>query len=62
MIGFLISRYMTAYQLGHIEGVWEPFFAGDPADPRNGTEEIITGLVGTSRRWRTMPWLVFAFG
>jgi nucleoside-diphosphate-sugar epimerase/uncharacterized membrane protein len=87
VIGFLISRYMTAYQLGHIEGVWDPFFAGDPADPRNGTEEIITsavsrawpvpdagvgaltylleivtGLVGTSRRWRTMPWLVFAFG
>jgi hypothetical protein len=24
--------------------------------------EIITGLVGSSRRWRTMPWLVLLFG
>lgn len=87
LIGLQISRYLAAYQLGHIEGVWEPFFPGSPEDPRNGTEEIITsavsrawpvpdaavggwtyvleiltGIVGTRARWRTMPWLVLVFG
>ncbi len=86
-IGFFISRYLCAYQLGHIDAVWEPFFDGSPNDPKNGTEEIITssvsqawpvpdaglgamtyaleiltGIMGTSRRWRTMPWLVILFG
>ena len=86
IVGFLISRHLTAYQLGHIEGIWEPFFAS--RDPQlNGSEyittskvseawpvpdagigaltymlEIITGIVGTNRRWRTMPWLVMLFG
>jgi nucleoside-diphosphate-sugar epimerase len=85
-VGFHISRYLTAYQLGHIDNVWEPFFLGGP-DPKNGTEEIITssvsrawpvpdagvgaltyaleiltGLIGSARRWRTMPWLVILFG
>ena len=40
-VGLYVSRYLAAYQLGHIDGVWEPFFAGGPA-PKNGTEEIIT--------------------
>ncbi|MBA3511025.1 NAD-dependent epimerase/dehydratase family protein [Sphingomonas sp.] len=87
VVGLEVSRYLAAYQLGHIEGVWEPFFAGSPADPRNGTEEIITshvseawpvsdaavggytyaleiltGIVGSRARWRTMPWLVVLFG
>ena len=86
-IGLFISRYLAAYQMGHVDGVWEPFFAGSPGDPKNGTEEIITsdvsrawpvpdaglgaltyqleiliGLIGSSRRWRTMPWLVMVFG
>lgn len=86
-IGFFISRYLCAYQLGHIDEVWEPFFLGSPGDPKNGTEEIITsyvsrawpvpdaglgamtyaleiltGVIGSSRRWRTMPWLVMLFG
>ncbi len=85
-VGLYVSRYLAAYQLGHIDGVWEPFFAGGP-DPKNGTEEIITssvseawpvsdagigaltylleiltGLIGSARRWRTMPWLVILFG
>ncbi len=87
LIGLQVSRYLAAYQLGHIEGVWEPFFPGSPDDPRNGTEEIITsavsaawpvadaavggwtyvleiltGIIGTRARWRTMPWLVVLFG
>ncbi len=87
LVGLYVSRYLAAYQLEQIPGVWEPFFAGSPDDPRNGTEEIITssvsrawpvsdaavgaytymlailtGVVGSSRRWRTMPWLVVLFG
>lgn len=86
-VGLYISRYLAAYQLGHTDGVWEPFFAGSAADARNGTEEIITstvseawpvpdaglgaltymmeilvGIIGSQRRWRTMPWLVVLFG
>lgn len=87
LAGMLIARYLAAYQLEHIDGVWEPFFAGSPKDPQNGTEEIITsfvaeawpvsdgavgawvyameiltGIVGSRARWRTMPWLVILFG
>lgn len=86
-LGLYASRYMAAYQLGHVGGVWEPFFAGVADDPKNGTEEIITssvsqawpvpdaglgalvymleiltGIIGSSRRWRTMPWVVVIFG
>jgi uncharacterized membrane protein len=84
-IGFVIARQLAAYQLGHVSGVWEPFFAGEAG--RNGTETIITssvskawpiadgglgavtymlevlmGLMGGRQRWRTMPWMVAAFG
>lgn len=47
LFGFLISRYLTAYQLGHIDSVWEPFFSGQQG--KNGTEYIITSDV--SRAW-----------
>jgi hypothetical protein len=85
-VGLYVSRYLAAYQLGHIDGVWEPFFTG-LEEGKNGTEtiitsdvskawpvsdaavgaltyllEILTGAVGSRRRWRTMPWLVLAFG
>jgi nucleoside-diphosphate-sugar epimerase/uncharacterized membrane protein len=85
-VGLYFSRYLAAYQLGHIDTVWEPFFSGSP-DPKNGTEEIITssvseafpvpdaglgaavyvleiltGVIGSRQRWRTMPWLVTLFG
>jgi hypothetical protein len=87
VLGLYVSRYLAAYQLGHIPDVWDPFFAGSPTDPQNGTEEIITswvseawpvsdaavggytylleiltGIVGSRMRWRTMPWLVLLFG
>ncbi|MEW9856965.1 vitamin K epoxide reductase family protein [Novosphingobium sp. M1R2S20] len=88
LIGLLVARYLTAYQLGHISSVWDPFFPGLPDDPsKNGTEaiitsfvseafpipdaalggytyalEVVTGLVGSRARWRTMPWMVFLFG
>src|SRR5690554_2998585 len=85
LLGLILSRYMAAYQLGHVDAVWEPFFSGSGG--QNGTEaiitsevseawpvpdaglgamvymlEIITGLVGGRARWRTMPWVVVAFG
>jgi len=87
IVGLLFSRYLAAYQMEQIDGVWEPFFPGSPYDPQNGTEEIITssvseawpvpdaalgaytymleiltGIVGSRARWRTMPWLVLLFG
>jgi nucleoside-diphosphate-sugar epimerase/uncharacterized membrane protein len=46
-VGFFIARTLAAYQLGHIDGVWEPFFSGDTT--RNGTEFIITSQV--SKAW-----------
>ena len=87
IVGLYVSRWLAAYQMEQIPGVWEPFFAGSAADPQNGTEEIITskvseafpvpdaalggfvyaleivtGIVGSRLRWRTMPWLVIFFG
>ncbi len=47
LIGFFISRILGAYQLGHIDNVWEPFFAGSGG--MNGTETIITS--DASRAW-----------
>ncbi len=49
IIGLYVSRYLAAYQLGYIPSVWDPFFAGSPIDPQNGTEEIITSWV--SQAW-----------
>ena len=85
LVGFLIARQLTAYQLGHAAAVWEPFFSPDAQ--KNGTETIITsavsrswpipdgglgavsyllevlmGAMGGRQRWRTMPWMVAAFG
>lgn len=79
-IGLFISRYLAAYQLGHIGSAWDPFFgdgteriitssvseAWPVADAGLGASvyvlEIITGVIGDKRRWRTMPWLVLLFG
>ncbi|SFH55842.1 Nucleoside-diphosphate-sugar epimerase [Nitrosospira sp. Nsp14] len=80
VVGLLISRYMAAFQLGHIDQVWDPFFgdgtakiitsevseAWPVADAGLGAAvyamEIVTGVVGDKRRWRTMPWVVLFFG
>ncbi|WP_306110930.1 MULTISPECIES: vitamin K epoxide reductase family protein [Roseovarius] len=48
-IGLFVSRYLAAYQMGHVDGVWEPFFPGAPDNPQNGTEEIITSDI--SEAW-----------
>lgn len=54
LIGLLISRHLTAYQLGHIDAAFDPFF-GAPvgsaaaAAGLNGTEAVITSDV--SKAW-----------
>ena len=42
LLGWLISRYLAAYQLGYIDTVWEPFFG-------KGTLNVLTSEV--SRMW-----------
>jgi uncharacterized membrane protein len=79
-IGLFISRYLAAYQLGHIDHAWDPFFgdgtdriitswvsdAWPVSDAGLGATayalEIVTGVIGDKRRWRTMPWMVLLFG
>ncbi len=79
-VGFFIARYLSAYQLGHIETVWDPFFgdgtariitsevshAWPVADAGLGAMtyliEALSGMMGDSRRWRTIPWMVGLFG
>lgn len=46
-VGFLIARDLAAYQMGHVDSVWDPFFGGTGG--RNGTETIITSAV--SKAW-----------
>lgn len=80
LVGLVISRYLAAYQLGHIGAAWDPFFGGGTerivtssvseawpvSDAGLGAAvyvlEIVTGVIGDKRRWRTMPWLVLLFG
>jgi len=40
-IGFFASRYLTAYQLGYIDHVWDPFFI-------MGSERVLTSSVSKS--------------
>ena len=49
LVGLVISVYLGSYQLGVIDAVWEPVFAGVPGEGRNGTEQIITSSV--SEAW-----------
>jgi hypothetical protein len=79
-VSFLAARYMAAWQLGHIDAVWDPFFgdgtrrvlesevsrAWPVSDAGLGATtyliEMLMGLMGDQRRWRTMPWMVAGFG
>lgn len=42
LVGLFVSRYLAAYQLGHTQQAWDPFFG-------KGTEDIITSEV--SKAW-----------
>jgi uncharacterized membrane protein len=79
-VGFFISRYLAAYQLGHIPTVWDPFFpdgtrqilesdvsrAWPISDAGLGALaymlELLSGYMGSTKRWREMPWMVAMFG
>jgi len=80
LLSFLMSRYMAAFQLGHISWVWDPVFANGTVQVLTSTVskafpvsdaglgafiyliELLSGFMGDSRRWRTMPWMVALFG
>ncbi len=40
-VGFFLSRYMAAYQLGYINSIWDPFFSP-------GTQAVLTSNVSRS--------------
>jgi nucleoside-diphosphate-sugar epimerase len=80
LVGLVVSRYLAAFQLGHIDGAWDGLFgegteriitssvseAWPISDAGLGGAayvlEVVTGVIGDKRRWRTMPWLVLLFG
>lgn len=41
LLGFLISRYLAAHQLGYIQHAWDPFFG-------SGTDKVTTSVVSRS--------------
>jgi len=77
-VGLFVSRYLAAYQMGHVDGLWDPFFGSEAvvtswvskgfpiADAGLGAFayalDILAGTIGDRRRWRTMPWMVLLFG
>ncbi|SDA93766.1 NAD-dependent epimerase/dehydratase family protein [Sinorhizobium sp. NFACC03] len=44
-VGLFVSRYLAAYQMGHIDGLWDPFFGTDEPSVRNGSEAVVTSWV-----------------
>ncbi len=45
LIGLVTSRYLAAYQLGHIDGLWDPVFGPGGATAGNGSEAVVTSSV-----------------
>ncbi|GAB3559915.1 vitamin K epoxide reductase family protein [Spirosoma fluminis] len=79
-LGWMVSRYLAAFQLGYIDHSWDPFFSDSTLQVLNSamshslpvsdaglgslayTFEFLMGFMGSSARWRTMPWMVTFFG
>ena len=80
LVGFAIATYLSLFQYGVIDTIWEPFF-GDGSrkvlDSRLSNVlpvkdgalgafgyllDAVTGAIGGTKRWRTMPWMVIIFG
>lgn len=80
LVGMGIATYLTLFQVGVVETVWEPFF-GDGSrrvlesdlsrvlpipDAALGAfgyfVDALAGVIGGTRRWKTMPWIVVVFG
>jgi nucleoside-diphosphate-sugar epimerase/uncharacterized membrane protein len=44
-VGLFVSRYLAAYQMGHIDGLWDPLFGSGGAPVANGSEAVVTSWV-----------------
>ncbi|WFU86518.1 NAD-dependent epimerase/dehydratase family protein [Rhizobium sp. CC1099] len=44
-VGLFVSRYLAAFQLGHIDGLWDPFFGPGASPMENGSEAVVTSWV-----------------
>jgi nucleoside-diphosphate-sugar epimerase/uncharacterized membrane protein len=44
-VGLFVSRYLAAFQLGHIDGLWDPFFGPGASPFGNGSEAVVTSWV-----------------
>jgi nucleoside-diphosphate-sugar epimerase/uncharacterized membrane protein len=44
-VGLFVSRYLAGYQMGHVEGLWDPFFGPGSAPAANGSEAVVTSWV-----------------
>jgi Vitamin K epoxide reductase family/SPW repeat len=80
LLAFLMTQYMAAYQLGHIDWAWDPFFGDGTVTVLTSSVsmafpvsdagwgawiyliELLSGFMGDTTRWRTMPWMVALFG
>jgi hypothetical protein len=71
--GLCVSVYLTLFQIGVLQSVWDPFFQSPKVleylgipDAALGAmaygTEIVLSLIGGRNRWRTAPWTVLAFG
>ncbi len=49
-VGLFVSRYLAAYQMGHIDGLWDPFFGPAGAQVTNGSEAVVTSWVSKGFR------------
>lgn len=45
LVGLFVSRYLAAYQLGHIDGLWDPVFGPGGTPTANGSEAVVTSWV-----------------
>ncbi len=74
--GLCVASYLTLYQLGVLESVWDPFFPAGSSEVLHMVEplpdaalgasayvtEIALSLIGGDDSWRTAPWTVLALG
>ena len=76
LIGLCIASYLTLYQVGVFDRVWEPLFGGGSRRVLDWTHpfpdaalgvvayasELVLLAIGGEDRWRTKPWTVLALG
>jgi hypothetical protein len=75
-VGLCVASYLTLYQLGVLDHVWDPFFGDGSREVLRLLEplpdaalgvlaylaEIVLSLMGGEDRWRSAPWTVLALG